>query len=126
SFSLNRTRNSIPAMFNTDANTIALGLGGKMYLDKWSTSFDASTRINNGFSSSVKANPTLLNLYVERSFLKNDRGVIRIQGFDLLNQNTGISREVTGNEIYDVKNDRLGRYFLISFNLRLQKFPKIK
>jgi len=126
SFSLNRTRNSIPAMFNTDANTLALGLGGKTYVKKWSMSFDVSTRINNGFSNSVKANPTLLNVYLERTFLKNDRGVIRLQGFDLMNQNTGISREVSGNEIYDVRNDRLGRYFLISFNLRLQKFPKIK
>src|SRR5690606_40446622 len=67
--------------------------------------FDVSTRINNGFSNSVKANPTLLNLYLERTFLKNDRGVIRLQGFDLMNQNTGISREVSGNEIYDVRSE---------------------
>ena len=71
----------------------------------------------------IDINPMLFNVYVERSFGKNDRAVIRLQGFDLLNQNTGITNEVSDTGTYYMKNDRLGRYLLISFNLRLQKFP---
>jgi hypothetical protein len=64
----------------------------------------------------------LVNLYIERRFLKKNIGKIRIHGFDLLDQNTGISRTVNGTTITDVRNNRLGRYFLLSLNLRIQKF----
>ncbi|MOA58768.1 hypothetical protein D3C78_1832280 [compost metagenome] len=50
--------------------------------------------------------------------------MLRIQGFDLLNQNSGITRDVIGNDILDVQNERLSRYFMISLNFRLQKYPK--
>jgi hypothetical protein len=63
-----------------------------------------------------------LSLFVEYRFLKKNAGTIRVQGFDLFNQNTGISRTVNGTTITDAQNERLGRYFLLSFNLRLQKF----
>ena len=41
---------------------------------------------------------------------------------DILNQNTGISRDVFDNIIIDRQVNRLGRYFMLSFNLRLNKF----
>ena len=47
---------------------------------------------------------------------------IRLQGYDLFNQNTGISRTVNETTITDSRNNRLARYFLVTFNLRLQKF----
>ncbi|MNT03351.1 hypothetical protein D3C72_1378800 [compost metagenome] len=50
--------------------------------------------------------------------------MLRFQGFDLMNQNTGISRAVVGNDILDVRNNRLARYFMLSLNIRLQKYPK--
>ena len=71
----------------------------------------------------INANPTILNVYVEKSFLQNDMMAIRLQGFDLFNKNTGVRREVVGNDIFDMRNNRLARYFLISLNIRLQKFP---
>lgn len=122
-YSFNRLRNTLPAMFNADVNTFTMGLGGKTYLKDWVLSFDVATRVHKGYSDLKNTNPTLFNVYVERAFGKNDRAVIRLQGFDLLNQNTGITSEVDGGDTYYMKNDRLRRYFLISFNLRLQKFP---
>jgi hypothetical protein len=121
-FLLSRIRNTLPSMSSTDVSTLSLGLGNKTYLKDWVISFDVAKRINNGYSD-FKINPTLLNIYFEKAFGKNDRAVVRLQAFDLLNQNTGITREVDGNDTYFMKNDRLGRYFLISFNMRLQKFP---
>lgn len=121
SFSLSRIRNSLPMMYNTDANTLALGLGGKFYAKDWVFSLDAASRFNNGYSNSI--NTTLINFYLERFFGKNDRAAIRLQAFDLLNQNTGINYEAIGNDVFESRSNRLGRYFLLSFNLKLQKFP---
>ncbi|MNL33607.1 hypothetical protein D3C87_1555290 [compost metagenome] len=56
--------------------------------------------------------------------MRNNLAMLRIQGFDLLNQNSGITRDVIGNDILDVQNERLSRYFMISLNFRLQKYPK--
>jgi len=126
SFTLNQTRNSLVSMVNNDAYTWTFGVGGKTYLHKWSLSFDVSQRINNGFNDFISANPTLLNVYLERTFFKNNKGAIRIQGYDLFNENTGVSHDVFGNDIYQTRNNRLGRYFLVSLNLRLQKFPDVK
>lgn len=121
-YSLSRIRNSVLAISSADVSTLSLGLGNKTYLKDWVVSFDVAKRINNGYSD-FKTNPTLLNLYFERAFGKNDRAIVRLQAFDILNQNTGITREIIGNDTYFTQNDRLGRYFLVSFNMRLQKFP---
>lgn len=121
SYSLSRIRNSLPATSNTEVNTFSLGLGSKTYIDDWVLSFDVYSRFNNGYGD-FNTNPTLFNLYVERSFGKNDRAVVRVQGFDILNQNTGISSEMIANDNLFIQNNRLGRYLLVSFNLRLQKF----
>lgn len=121
SYALSRIRNSLPATSSANVNTFSLGLGNKTYIDDWVLSFDVFSRFNRGYGD-LNTNPTLFNLYVERSFGKNDRAVVRLQGFDILNQNTGITSIMTANDNLFMQNNRLGRYFLVSFNLRLQKF----
>lgn len=124
SYTVNKIKYNIPSFIDASANTFSLGLGGKGYLPKkWILSVDFSQRINAGYSNYINANPTILNVYVEKSFLQNDMMAIRLQGFDLFNKNTGVRREVVGNDIFDMRNNRLARYFLISLNIRLQKFP---
>jgi len=85
--------------------------------------YDLNKTINNGYSSTIKVNPTILSTYIERRFLKNNLAALRLQGFDLFNQNTGITRNVTSNSIIDSRTNRLGRYYLLSFTYRIQKFP---
>ncbi|MFB5946183.1 outer membrane beta-barrel protein [Albibacterium profundi] len=126
SYTLNHTSNSLVSLHDNVASTWMFGVGGKTYFGKWAFSFDISQRVNNGYSDFINANPTLLNAYFERTFLKNNRGAIRIQAYDLFNQNTGFSHDVYGNETYQTRNNRLGRYFLVSLNFRLQKFPDLK
>lgn len=125
-FTLNQTRNTLVSMINNQAYSWLFAFGGRTYLGNWSLSFDISQRVNNGFSNFINENPTLLNVYLERTFLKNDRAAIRIQGYDLFNENTGLSHDVYGNDIFETRNSRLGRYFLVSFNYRLQRFPGLK
>ncbi|MES2112875.1 MAG: hypothetical protein V4577_29260, partial [Bacteroidota bacterium] len=122
-YSVNNTKYSLPSSINTNAKTWTFGLDGRNYF--WYNlilGYNLSQVITEGFSSTVKANPTLLSTYVEYQFLKKDIASLRFQAFDLFNQNTGISRTVSGNQIIDTRTNRLGRYFMLSFALRLQKF----
>ncbi|MCJ8211519.1 TonB-dependent receptor family protein [Mucilaginibacter sp. RS28] len=122
-YSANKTRYSLPSSINTDANTITLGLDGRNYFFyDFILGYNLTQTINHGFSSTVKSNPTLLSSYLEYQFLNKHAASLRFQAFDLFNQNTGISRSVSGNRIVDTRSNRLGRYFLLSFTIRLQKF----
>ena len=110
-------------MFVNGKNHFALGIGGKVDSKDLVFSVDVVTHYTKGYGSVSGENPTLLNIYIEKAFGKNDRAVFRLQSFDLLNQNSGIMSEVNANDTFYMKTDRLGRYFLVSFNLRLQQFP---
>lgn len=122
-YTINSTKYSIPSPVNTSARTWVFALNGRNYFFKdWILGYDLSKTLNHGFSTTVNANPTILNLYLERQFLKKNMASLRIQAFDLFNQNTGISRSVSANSITDNRVNRLARYFLLSFSLRLQQF----
>ncbi len=124
SYNINKNTTNYPTyVYTSEVKTLSLGLEGKNYfLKNWTFGYDITKSVNTGFISTVNTNPTILNLYLERRFLKGNKGTFRLQGYDLFNQNTGISRDVNGTTVTDIQNNRLGRYFLLSFNLRLQKF----
>lgn len=122
-YSINTTKYTLPSSINTNAKTWTIGIDGRSYFFyNWILGYNLVQTINEGFSSTVKANPTLLSSYIECQFLKKNIASLRFQAFDLFNENTGITRTVSGNQIIDTRTNRLGRYFMLTFTLRLQKF----
>lgn len=123
-YTLNSSRSSVGSLGVTHAHSFLVGLAGKSYLsDDLSLGFDISHRANMGYSNYVNSNPTLLNAYVEYTFMRNKMALIRLHGFDVFNQNTGVTREVYDTMDLSVRNNRLGRYFMLSLNIRLQRLP---
>lgn len=84
--------------------------------------YDISYLVNTGLASNVNSNPTLFNASVEKTLFKKQNGFIRLSGFDIFNQNTSVSRQVTGNAIIDSRVNRLTRYFMLTFTYKLMKF----
>ena len=126
-YAINRTDNSVnnPILNgSSDVRTWNLGVNGKNYIFKdWTFSYDYSKAINYGYNTTVKVtNPNVLNLYLERRFLKDNRATIRLSAFDLFNQNTGFSATTTPSSFTETHVNRLSRYYLATFTLRLQKF----
>ncbi|MGZ3874241.1 MAG: outer membrane beta-barrel protein, partial [Mucilaginibacter sp.] len=125
-YSINRTFNSIQDnLTNATSNirTWNIGLSGKNYFHDWTVSYDYSKMFNYGYAESVHAtNPNLMNMYVERRFMQGHKATLRLAVFDIFNQNTGFSSNTTPSYITQTNVNRLGRYFLVSFTLRLQKF----
>jgi hypothetical protein len=61
---------------------------------------------------------TLVNAYMSRQFFKN-KGTFKLSVNDLFNENTGISRSVTNNQIVDANFNVLKRYYMLSFTYSL-------
>jgi len=125
SYSINKTDNSLKNnLTQASANVRAwnIGLNGKNYFWKnWTLSYDLTKTFNKGYTVAV-TNPNILNVYVERRFLKNNMATIRVSGNDLFNQNAGYSLTSTPSSLTEKSVNRLGRYFMLTLNIRLQKF----
>lgn len=121
-YGVNKTNNTLPSARNTNIRTLTMSLNGKNYFWKdWTLSYDYSRLVNYGYDFAVP-NPNILNLYVERRFLKQNAATIRLQAFDVFNQNTGFSFSAINGTTTQSQTNRLGRYFLMTFTYRLQKF----
>ena len=122
SYSANRTRYSSTSYSDRNTTRYSLGLEGRNYFFKDLTlGYDFSKEFNKGYSAGT-SNPMLLNLFLEYRFLKRNRANVRLEGYDIFSQNTGISRDVFDNVIVDSRSNRLSRYFMLSFQYRIQKF----
>ncbi len=65
---------------------------------------------------------TLWNAALSRQFLKGRQGEVRVQMFDILNQNRSLARNATEAYIEDIQSVVLRRYFLVSLVYNLRKF----
>ena len=125
SYGINKTDNSVNSSIlsaSSNVRDLKLGLSGKNYFWKnWTLSYDFTRDVYSGYTIPVK-NPNIFNSYVERRFLKNNAATIRAAVFDILNQNTGFSSTTTATSVTQTNTNRLGRYYLLTFTYRLQKF----
>lgn len=101
------------------------GLTSNIVIDipkNWILKSDLEYTTNKGLTGGVGKNVAIVNASLERQLFKKKNGILRFQGFDLLNQNSNISRTINSNSITDSRITKLNRYFMLSFTYRLQKF----
>lgn len=132
SYDDNRSYNTLPHSINSDIKTTALNLEGKFYFfeDKtWTFEYSLSKNYINGIAANITKNPFVVNAFISKEFFRRKNGILKIQAFDIFDQNNFINRNVTTTGYTDTKTNALSRYVLVSFTLNLQKFngrPKRK
>jgi hypothetical protein len=77
---------------------------------------------NRGGSATFNQQAVILGAYLEKRFLKNSAGALRLQGYDLLNQNINVNRTIGDAFIEDLSTSILRRYILLSFTYKFGKF----
>jgi len=77
--------------------------------------------INTGRSNGYNSSIPLWNTWLAKSFLHNDRAELKLGVMDLLDRNTGITRNINQGSIVDERYNVLQRYFLLSFTYSLNK-----
>jgi hypothetical protein len=114
---------STSALQNLNINTWGLSHSSRIFFPgDLIFSYDIDKSINTGYSANVNANPLIINSTLEKQFFKKKHLSLKLQAFDILNENKGISRTVTAASITDTRTNRLARYFMLSFVLRMNKF----
>lgn len=121
-FSANNTKNSIQTQPTNNTRTYSYGTSMRIDLPgKWILHYTMDKTINEGFGP-ANVNPLIINTYIEKQLFKQTAASLRIQGFDLLNQNVNVTRTVSANAISDNRSNRLGRYYMLSFIFRFASF----
>src|SRR5690606_17041909 len=122
-YTYNTTHNTTSSGNDRNVSTWAVTLDGSVNLTPtWIFGADLAKTSNNGYNSTVDANPMIINAYIEKQFLKGRNGAIRFQAYDVLNEQTNVSRSVTENMILDSRTNRLARYFLLTLSYRFSNF----
>ena len=88
----------------------------------WNFQFSADVTHYNTQSFARAVTIPLMGAEISWYFLKNNRGTFTLQGSDLLNRNTGIDRTTESNYLREKRSNMLGRFFMLSFKYKLNKF----
>ncbi len=90
--------------------------------DKWNfmVSADVTNYNNQSFGESISV--PLIAAEASYFFLKNNRASFSLQGADLLDKNKGITRISELNYLRETRSNIIGRYVMLSFKYRLNKF----
>lgn len=122
----NKATYSLQAGQNTDYMSYGVDFDMNFYLPKGFTIGNTVAYTGNaGRAEGFNPNFTLWNAYIAKSMLKNKRGEMRVTAYDLLNQNTGLSRTASGNFVQDTRYLVLKQYFMVTFTYNLSKFGAI-
>src|SRR5690606_35873117 len=121
-YTYNRNNNTISRNSDTEVHTWSTAFDSKIYFTKtflWGAQADKN--FNRGYSN-INTNPFIINTYLEKQFFKGSTGALRLTAFDLLDESTAISRTVSDSYILDSRSNRLSRYFMLTFTMRINKF----
>lgn len=77
-----------------------------------------------GLGEGLDESILLWNMGLGINFLKESRGQLKLSVFDLLNQNTNISRTITDAYVEDAQTNILQQYFMLTFTYNLRKFGR--
>lgn len=122
-YSLNSSRYSLQKELNANSVGWTLSNSSRFFLPhSFILSYEIDKTINSGFADNISTDPLIINATLEKQLLKKKNASIKFQAFDLLNENIGISRSVLSTGFEDTRSNRLQRYFLLSFVIRLNKF----
>lgn len=88
----------------------------------WIMRWEFDYTLNRGLAQGVSRNIALLNGSLEKELFKKKNATLRLQAFDIFNQNINVNRSVSANFITDSRVNRLAQYFMVGFVYRLNRF----
>lgn len=106
---------------NSNRETFDYYVGGNTNVNlPWQVyiSTDINCRFKEGYTGGFNNNELIWNAQVSKNFLKNNSATIRFKIYDILKQQTNLSRSVSDAQMTDTEYNTLGSYFMVHFVYR--------
>lgn len=118
---LNYVSNSLRKDLNSDyfIQTTSFKLNW-IFLDGFVFESNVEHQYYDGLSANYNPNIVIWNLGFGKKFLKGNKAELRLNVFDLLNQNSIVQRNIGEAYIEDIRYKVLERYFMLTFTYNLQ------
>lgn len=119
SVNYNLTQNS--KQTNSNRETFDYVFGGSTNFNlprQFYLSTDISYRIKEGYTGDFKKNEAIWNAQVSKNFLKNNAATLRFKIYDILQQQSNLSRTISEIRMTDTETNSLGSYFMVHFVYR--------
>ena len=118
-----RAEYSLATLPNQDNATITYRLNVRWTISK---GFELRSNLNQtqyqGFGEDFDQDFLRWDVYIEKTFLEDERLAIQLRAFDLLNNNNNVERNITEIFIEDVQSDVLRRYAMLRLSYRFKKW----
>jgi len=122
SYTLARSFFTQPNARNIDTKTTALTIDGVFTYKKWRLGYNASKNYVEGISANLTRNPFVVDAYLQRTLFPKIQGNLKIQAFDIFNQNNFIDQSYSTTSVTNTKSNVMSRYVYVSFSVFLQKW----
>lgn len=80
---------------------------------------DLNYRIKDGYTQGYNINELIWNAQISKNFLKNNMATLRIKFYDILKEQSNLSRTIDATRMTDSEYNTLGSYFMVHFVYRL-------
>jgi hypothetical protein len=123
-YSINSFKNSLQSNLNSNTVNWLFSHNTRIFLPyDFIISYDLDKTYFDGYAgANQNINPFIVNAALEKQFFSKKNLTLKLQGFDLMKENVGISRSVTANGYTDTRTNRLGNYYMASLVWRINKF----
>lgn len=119
SVNYNLTRNN--KQENSNRETFDYYIGGNTNVTlpwRFFVSTDINCRFKNGYTGGLNNNEVIWNAQVSKNVLKNSAGTVRVKVYDILRQQSNLSRSISDTQVNDTEYNTLGSYFMVHFVYR--------
>lgn len=116
SISYNKVTNSTQTTNNRETFDYRAGASTNITLP-WEiyVSTDCNYTHRQGYSSGLQNNMVMWNAQISKSFLRNNAATIRFKIYDILREQSNVSRNISSITITDTEYNTLGSYFMVNF-----------
>ena len=124
-YGLQTVSNSIASTNNRTVHSYGGRFDGTFYTNFGLTlSTDLEYTATTGYSAGYDSRSWMWNAQISYSFLRGQNATVSVRAYDILNQKSNITRNVTANYIDDLEYNSLTRYVMVSFTYRFNTFGK--
>lgn len=104
---------------NTESKELESGLIFDVNLP-WNMilSTDCNYHYYDGYSDSFDKDAILWNASLTKNFLKNNAGALKFKIYDILGQQSNLSRRITESSMVETESNTLGNYFILQFTYK--------